>query len=56
MQVSDNKSNNETFGEERDITPIARISVGSKSVRFGRKELFSNAKNAENLPTNALSI
>ena len=54
MQVSDNQSNNETFGKVRDRTPITGLSVESKSVQFDGKELFSDATNADNLPTDAL--
>ena len=54
MQVSDNQSGNETFGKLRDITPIDALSVESKSVRFDRKELFSDANSTGNLPTDAL--
>ena len=54
MQVSDNQSDNEIFGEVCDRTSIAGLPVEPKIVRFNRKELFSYATNAGNLPTDAL--
>ena len=54
MHVSDNHSDNETFGKVRDRNPISGISVESKSVRFDRKDLFTDVTNSGNRSTDAL--
>ena len=48
MQVSENSYDNETFVEVRDRTPIAGLSVESKSFCFYREELFYDATNSGN--------
>ena len=54
IQVSDNQSDNEISGEVCDRTPISGLSVEFKSVWFDRKEIFSDATNSWNRPTDAL--
>ena len=51
MQVSDNQPDNEIFGEVCDRIPIARISVKSKIIQFEGKEIFADATNEGNRPT-----
>ena len=54
MQVIVNHYDNEKFGEVRDRTPITGLSAKSKSDQLNRKELFSDATNKMNRPTDAV--